>query len=248
VQEQAYSPFEPQQTMADRTVGPAPGVNNVITGEAPALVSNVDVVRMKYGLSLQASGAVQIYDYTYNQIDCGGCIYGGAIAVGPNGRPTSGPTYIQRVAADGMQGPDPTYKLANTDFISIEPDSGPIFIRDVTGKNFSDALVDSKSSQVYIMNATLDRAHRVLRAWPGVEIIVVNSIINGTAANAQAWVHDQTATIRYWNTLWCLDAANPSASDPDCRTTPWMLDGEDMDQAAKASRIIPLQANPLPGS
>lgn len=247
VQEQAYSAFEPQQTLANRSFGPAPGVNNVISGAAPMLVSNIDVVGMKYGLSLQASGMVQIYDYTYNQIDCGGCIFGGAIAIGPNGKATTGSTYIQRVVADGMQAPDPTYKLANTDFISIEPDSGPIFIRDVSGKNFSDAMVDTKSNQIYIMNATLDHAHRVLRAWSGVEIIVVNSIINGTADNAQAWVNDTTSTIRYWNTLWCLDAVNPSASDPNCRTTPWMLESEDLDAPTIASRIIPLQSNPLPG-
>jgi hypothetical protein len=44
-----------------------------------------------------------------------------------------------------------------------------------------------------------------------------------------------------------MDAVNPSASDPNCRTSPWVTEGEDMDAAAISSRIIPLQSNPLPG-
>jgi hypothetical protein len=250
VQEQTFDPFSPsavQRTIADRLLGPAPGSNFVVEGAQTTGISNVDAVQMKYGLTMQASAMVSIYDYTYNQFDGGGSIFGAALKLGDNGRPTNGSTYIQRVSADGMQAPDATYTLRNNDFLGVEVDSGPIYVRDVTGKNFGDAGVDTKSTQVYIMNATLDSAHRMLRAWPDVEIILVNSIINAPVGQAQGWVGSPTSTVRYYNTLWCEGSANPSPSDPKCRANPWLIEGEDMSAATAASRFIPLQSNPLPG-
>jgi hypothetical protein len=249
VEEQIYNAFSPgaaQREIRDRKLGPAPGVNTVIEGDQTTDVENVDAVQLKYGLTLQASSMVSIYDYTYTQFNGGGSIFGGAIKLGDNDRPTNGSTYIQRVAADGMQQPDSTYKVSNNDFLGVELDSGPIYVRDVTGKNFGDAGVDTKSTQVYIMNATFEGAHRMLRAWPGVEIIVVNSIINAAPGHSQGWVYDSSSTIRYYNTLWCVGSANPSPSDPKCTSNPTVVEGENLDPATAASRFIALQSNPLP--
>ena len=248
VQEQQYDPLNGSaaRIIADRQLGPSPGVNFVVEGTQTTRISNVDAVQMKYGLTMQSSAEVAIYDYTYNQFDGNGSIYGAAIKLGDNGRPTNGSTYIQRVSADGMQTPDATYQVSNNDFIGIEPDSGPIYVRDVSGKNFGDAGVDTKSGPIYIMNATLEKAHRMVRAWPGVEIVLVNSIINGTAGHAQGWVLGADSKVRYYNTLWCMDAANPSPTDPNCRTAPWVVSGDDMSAEEAQSRFIPLQSNPLP--
>ncbi len=177
VTEQPYSPFgaaAPANHIKDKNLGPAPGSNNVIEGNVPTLVSKVAVSNMKYGLTLQESGTVSIEGYSYNSFAGGGSIYGGAIKLGDNKRPTGGPTYIQRVFADGMQTPDATYKVSNNDFLGVEEDSGPIYVRGVTGRNFGDAGIDTKSTQVFVMNATLEGAHRILRAWPGVEIVLVD--------------------------------------------------------------------------
>jgi hypothetical protein len=248
VQEQAYDPFNggAQRIVADRQLGPSPGVNFVVEGTPTTRIANVDAVQMKYGLTMQSSAEVSIYDYTYNQFDGAGSIFGAAIKLGDNGRPTEGSTYIQRVTADGMQTPDATYKVANNDFIGIETDSGPIYVRDVSGKNFGDAGIDTKSGPIYVMNATLEHAHRMVRAWPGVEIVLVNSIINGTAGHAQGWVLGADSKVRYYNTLWCMDAANPSPTDPNCKTAPWVISGDDMTVEEAQSRFIPLQSNPLP--
>jgi hypothetical protein len=234
-----------QKTLADKTLGPAPGSNNVIEGPETTFVKNIDVVRMKHGLTLQESGRVDIYDYTYTQFDGNGSIHGAAIKLGDNGRPTNGATYIQRVTADGMQAPDATYAVSNNDFLGVETDSGEIHVRDVTGKNFGDAGVDTKSTQVYIMNATLSSAHRMVRAWPNVEIILVNSIINAAPGHAQGWVYDGSSTIRYYNTLWCVNAAAPSKTS--CSSAPTVVEGENISSAEAAGRFIPLQSNPLPG-
>lgn len=248
MQEQSYDPFNggAQRVVADRKLGPSPGVNFVVEGAQTTRISNVDAVQMKYGLTMQSSAEVSIYDYTYNKFDGNGSIYGAAIKLGDNDRPTEGSTYIQRVSADGMQTPDATYKISNNDFIGIETDSGPIYVRDVSGKNFGDAGIDTKSGPIYVMNATLDHAHRMLRAWPGVEIVLVNSIVNGTAGHSQAWVMGADSKVRYYNTLWCMDSASPSASDPKCKSSPTVVEGDDMTAAETQSRFIALQSNPLP--
>ncbi|MEP7210528.1 MAG: hypothetical protein ABI740_06800 [Alphaproteobacteria bacterium] len=232
--------------IADQKLGPAPGSNFVVEGPQTTAIDDVQAVQMKYGLTLQASATVSIYDYSYSQFNGGGSIFGAAIKLGDDGRPTNGSTYIQRVTADGMQAPDPTYTLRNNDFIGVEVDSGPIYIRDVSGKNFGDAGIDTKSTQVYVMNATLQSGHRMLRAWPNVEITVVNSIINAAPGQTQGWLGGPGATIHYYNTLWCVDSATPSASDPKCSTSPTVVEGEDMDAATALTRFVPLASNPLP--
>jgi hypothetical protein len=247
VEEPTYDPFQQataQHVIADKPLGPGPGVNNVI-GEGTTQIRNVDVSEMKHGLTLQSSGMVHIYDYTYTQFAGGGSIFGAAIKIGDY-YPTHGDTYIQRVVADGLVEPDGSYKLNNNDFLGIEEDSDAIYVRDVTGGNFGDAGVDVKSSRIYLMNATLSGGHRMLRAWPGVEIVVVNSIINSSPGHTQGWVFNNTAKVSYYNTLWCQNAAAPSATDANCSRTPLAIEGEDMSFSDAAAQFVQLEANPLP--
>ncbi len=248
VEEPPYDPLQgnpAEHVIADTTYGPGPGVNNVINGAGTTQIRNLDVVEMKHGLTLQSSGTVHIYDYTYTKFAGGGSIFGAAIKLGDY-YPTHGDTYIQRVVADGMVEPDGSYKQNNNDFIGIEEDSDSIYIRDVTGGNFGDAGIDTKSTRVYLMNATLSGAHRILRAWPGVEMVVVNSIINASPGHTQAWIFDSTAKISYYNTLWCQNAATPSASDASCSRKPLAIEGEDMSFSDVATRFVELPSNPLP--
>jgi hypothetical protein len=247
VEEQAFNPFATvaaQRVIQNRVLGPSPGTSFGISGAQTTRVSNVDVVRMEHGLNLQASATVSIYDYTYVDFDGGAGIYGAAIKIGAT-RPTNGPTYIQRVFADGKEAPDGSYTRSNTDFIGIEYDSGPIFIRNVTGRNFGDAGIDSKSGPVYVMNATLQGGHRMVRAWSNTEIILLNSIVNTSPGHAQVWLEDATATVRYRNVLWCLNAAAPSATSPDCRFTPWLIQGERINAAQATARVVHMSSNPL---
>jgi hypothetical protein len=250
VQEQAYDPFNggAQRVIADQQKGPLPGVNTLIEGTQTTRISNVDVTEMKHGLTLQASGDVSIYDYTYTKFNGGGAIHGAAIKLGDSGRPTTGTTYIQRVVADGMQQPDATYSVSNNDFIGVERANGPIYVRDVTGKNFGDGGIDTKSP-IYFMNATFDGAHRMVRSW-GVEIVLVNSIVNGRSGHSQSWVVNpgwapNDTKVRYYNTLWCMDSENPSASDPKCKSDPWVVESDGMSSAEALTKFIPLQSNPL---
>jgi hypothetical protein len=87
----------------------------------------------------------------------------------------------------------------------------------------------------------------MLRAWPNVEIIVVNSIINAAPGHSQVWLSEPSSSLRYYNTLWCVDSDNPSPSDPKCTSSPTVIEGETMDLATAQSRVTALQSNPLPG-
>lgn len=248
VQEQRFETFAsraPQRNIIDRTLGPAPGRSLRVDGQS-ALVERIALTGMRHGLLLVNSGEVSIYDYSYIRFDSGRGIHGAAIKIGDSHRPSRGRTYIQRVFADGLQSPDPSYRVSNTDFIGIERGSAAVLIRDVTGRNFGDAGIDTKAQRVLVMNATLQGAHRMVRVWRGAEIVLVNTIINAAPGRAQVWLYDDGATVRYHNVLWCQGATAPSPSDPNCRSTPFAIEAEKVSPAAAAARITALDANPLP--
>lgn len=248
VEEQRYSPLgdePPTQRVAGQQLGHQPGDSFTIDRPESALIEHVVGTRMKYGVRLDHTRTVWIYDYRYERFDGDGGIYGAAIKIGASGG-VGGPTYIQRVVADGGQTPDSTYRRSNTDFVGVELNSGEVLIRDVTGRNFGDAGIDTKSGPVYVMNATLENAHRMLRAWAGVEIVIANSIVNAAPGHAQIWLADATASVRYYNVLWCEGASNPAPGDPHCRMRPWLVEGDDIDAEAAARHVTALSANPLP--
>lgn len=241
VQEQTYDAFAPgtpQQTFSNITVSPG-----ILTGAQTTFVVNANLNREKYGLQVQGTGLLSVYNYRYVDFDGSGSIFGGAFKIE---RTASAQTYIQRVFADGFEAPDGTYNVSNTDFLGVEFTSGPIYVRDATARNFGDAGVDTKSTPVYLMNVTFTSANRMLRAWDGTEIVVVNSIINAPTGFSQAWLYDSSATIRYYNVLWCVNATDPAPGNPACTSTPTLVEGEVITPAQASARMLQLTSNPLP--
>lgn len=249
VTEHSFNPFAPsapQETIRDRRAGPAPGTSFVISGPETTLVDGFTGTQLKYGAQLMGTPTVAINGFSFVQVDGGGQIHGGAFKFGNNDRPTTGVTFVHRAFADGKQAPDGTYQLRNTDFIGAERGNAAIYFRDVTGMNFSDAAIDSKSAKLYVMNATLQGAHRMIRAWSGAEIILVNAIVNAPTGRAQVWIQNDQATVKHFNTLWCEGADIPSPSHPKCRRTPWLIAGDLITKEQAAKRVIALSSNPLP--
>lgn len=234
----AFAPATPQRTFSNLTASPGD-----IDGSQTTLVSNVHVTQEKYGIHILGSGVVSINDYSYVGFDGGGSIHGAAIKLE---RSTGAATYVQRVFADGQQAPDPTYTVSNTDFLGVEFNSGPIYMRGATGRNFGDGGVDTKSTGIYLMNVTLDGANRMLRAWGGTEITLVNAIINAPTNSTQAWIYDNTASVRYYNVLWCVGATDPAPGVAGCSNTPTVVDGENISDTDAMARMIALPSNPLP--
>ncbi len=249
VYEPAYDPFAPSapdRTVKDKNIGPDPGASFVIFGDETVRVANVSATRVKYGVQFKDTPTISIEDFAFNRVDGGEQIHGGALKFGNGGAPTRGVTYITRVVADGGQQPDGSYEQRNTDFIGVESGNAPIYMRNVTGRNFSDAAIDSKSKTVYVMNATLEGGHRSLRVWGDAEIVLVNSIVNSAKGRSQAWLYDGRGRIRYHNVLWCDGADNPSRSHPDCRTAPWLVEGDQISKAQAAALVTETFENPLP--
>lgn len=240
--EQVFDPFAPgaaQQTFNGITTSPG-----LLTGAQSVSITGARLSREKYGVQMQGTGVLSIYDYVLTDFDGAGSIHGAAIKLE---RTANAPTYIQRAYVDFLEAPDSTYSVSNTDFIGVEFTSSPIYVRGATARNFGDAGVDSKSTGVYLMNVTLENANRILRAWDGTEITVVNSIINAPPGFAQAWLYDASASIRYYNTIWCVGAVDPTPGNPACTSTPTLVEGEVISGSQAATRITQLSSNPLPG-
>jgi hypothetical protein len=239
VVERTFVAFTPVRTIRDRPTG---GRIN-ITDAQRTLIQNVGVQQAKYGVHISGSAPVSINRFSFLDWNGSGSIHGGAIKLERQG---NGPTYIQHVFADAMEAPDPTYRRSNTDFIGVEFNANPVYVRGATGRRFGDGGVDAKSGGVYLMNVTIDGAHRGLRAWRNTTITIVDSIVNVPAGMDQAWLYDGTAQIRYFRTLWCVDAINPSPTNAKCTANPTAIDADNISVAQARQRIVALTSNPLP--
>lgn len=242
VLEQVYDPFAPgtaQRVLNNLTVS-----TGLLTGSQTTAVNGARMNNERIGVQMEGSGVLSVYDMVLTDFNGFGSIHGAAIKIQRD--PTAAATYIQRVYSDFLEQPDASYNISNTDFLGVEFNGTPIYVRGATGRNFGDAGVDTKSTGVYLMNVTLERANRMLRSWDGTEITIVNSIINAPSGFSQAWLFDNTSSIRYYNTIWCVDAVNPSPTNPACTTAPTLVEGEQISGRQAATRITQLTSNPLP--
>lgn len=240
--EQVFDPFAPGT--AQRTFNNITSAPGLLTGAQTTSITGARLVREKFGVQMEGTGALSIYDFVLTDFDGSGSIHGAGIKLE---RTANAPTYIQRAYVDFLEAPDSTYSISNTDFIGVEFNSSPIYVRGATARNFGDAGVDTKSTGVYLMNVTLENANRMLRSWDGTEITIVNSIINAPPGFAQAWLYDNSSSIRYYNTIWCVGAIDPAPGNSACTSTPTLVEGEVISGTQAATRITQLSANPLPG-
>jgi Ca2+-binding RTX toxin-like protein len=131
----------------------------------------------------------------------------------------------------------------NTDFLSLDnrrDGSGDrVFLRDVTAHTFSDSVVDAKGD-VYLSNVTMSDTWRVLRAWDGANIYIVNSVIENDPGDYLAHLGGYNARLYYYNVLW----NGKSTLDLDDVQT-WRVDNSDIDRVKK-NNVIKLDHNPLP--
>jgi hypothetical protein len=238
VMEQSRTAFAPARAIENL---PTSGRIN-IRDERSTLVRNVTVRNARYGVFMSSTEALSIDNFTFIGWNGEGGIHGAAIKLNVTG---AGPTWVQRVFADGQERPDASYRRSNTDFIGIERGVDPTYVRYATGRNFGDAGVDAKSN-VQLMNVTINGAHRGLRAWSNAEITIVNSIVNVPPGHEQVWLQDATSRVRYHNVLWCIGAANPSPNARECSTAPTAIGADRISAAQARQRITALSSNPLP--
>ena len=237
VLERITSPFTPQRTI--QRLASSPRIN--ITNSSRTLVRDVTVSNAEYGVYISGSAPVSIENFNCIGWNGGGEIYGGAIKVN---RSQPNATYIQRVFADAMEAPDSSYDRSNTDFIGVERNSAPVYVRYATGRNFGDAGFDAKSNAA-LMNVTIDGAHRGLRVWSGVTLTIANAIINVPTGHEQVWMQGATSRLRYYNVLWCVGSTDPSPSDPRCATSPTAIGVDGITVSRAREQMTRLSTNTL---
>lgn len=237
VMERHFTAFTPVQSIVNRT-----NAGRINIGDASStLVRDVSVRNAEYGINITAISPVSIDHFGFYDWNGGGEIHGAAIKIN---RAAPAATYIQRVYADGREAPDASYDRSNTDFIGIERNSAPVFVRYATGRNWGDAGIDAKSN-VALMNVTVNGAHRGLRAWSNVTITIANSIINVPAGHEQVWVQGSGARIRYYNTLWCIGVETPSPNASGCSYNPSAIGADGVSTVQARQQITALTSNTL---
>lgn len=237
VMERSFSAFTPGATI--QNLSSSPRIN--ISSAQSTLVRNVTIRNAKYGVYISNAHPVFIDNFNFIDWNGGGDIHGAAIKLIRSGQAT---TYIQRVFADGMEAPDSSYARSNTDFIGIERNSRPVFVRYATGRNFGDAGIDAKSNAA-LMNVTINGAHRGLRIWSGVTVTLANAIINVPRGHEHVWMQQTTSRLRYYNVLWCIDSTNPSPNDPACSTAPTAIGVDGITVAQARQQMTSFTSNPL---
>lgn len=237
VMEQSYDAFEPVTIVENRRQSPR---LNILSPRA-TLVRNVTVRDAEYGVNITSPSLVSISNLSFFDWNGGGEIYGAAIKIN---RRAPAPTYIQRVFAEGMEAPDASYRRSNTDFIGIERNGAPVFVRYATGRGFGDAGVDAKAN-VALMNVTIENVHRGLRIWRGATVTIANAIINVPAGHEQVWMQHPSSRLRYYNVLWCVGAARPSPRDPHCTPDPTAIGVDGVTVAQARRQMLAQRTNPL---
>ncbi len=237
VMEQNYTAFTPARSVLGVTNSPRINIGDALA----TLVRNVSVRNAEYGVYVTGAGLVSVDNFVFVDWNGGGDIYGAAIKIN---RSSPQATYLQRIFADCIEAPDSSYERSNVDFIGVERNSAPVFVRYATGRRFSDAGIDAKSN-IALMNVTIDGAHRALRAWSNVTITIANAIINVPAGHEQVWVQGAGARVRYYNTLWCIGATTPSPNAPGCSNSPTAIGADGVTEAQARQQVTALSSNTL---
>lgn len=163
----------------DRTVPSAEGAR-AFTLKGDGALLNCTARNFKYGLGISAiANDVLIKNFDAQVRLSPNSIYGsGIIGDGPNTHyPASNAgVYVSNVFVDQGLQPDPTYKRANVDGLTIEQSYKTWRIRECALLNSGDAGIDGKSP--YEMDAcVVTGGHRVLRFWGSGTIRIANSIL-----------------------------------------------------------------------
>ncbi|MEM9169554.1 MAG: hypothetical protein AAGC56_07840, partial [Pseudomonadota bacterium] len=210
VEEQQYSLRNPENSVSNRSNSGGQG-NTYFAGEAETYeYRNIDLSNTRYGFGLSNTQEVNIYDLTVDGIYRGDG-HASVIGLGLRG-PIDEPLTVQRVHADGglepMRFAGQNYGNGNKDFLDggrsrsvSRGGDGYTYLRDVTARNFTDGIIDTKDT-VYIMNATLENAHRILRVWNDSHVVLVNSEINLQNGESLIWLYDNSSRVSYYNTTW----------------------------------------------
>jgi hypothetical protein len=211
-----------------------------------AAILGLSVWGRKYGVSLDGTGDVLIKNFTFTHRLSKDQYGAGLIMGGKAG--TKGETFLSNAWIDLKErGPNPDYRQANNEAISVERNNRPLNVRRSVLIGGGESGLDNKGDVV--MDASfIASGHRPIRIWSGASLLLVNSTVLAFPDFAGFWFGGEgggPARLDYFNCRFGRVGDRPE--DLVDRIPDWMIAREDEVDA----RIRRLSRDPLdrgPGS
>lgn len=221
----------------------APAGNNargLILTKGDAAILDFSVTGRKYGISLDGTGDVLIKNFTF--IDRQSTDpYGSGLVMGFKS-PTRGQTYLSNAYIDLREpGPNPDYRAANNEAISVERGSGLLNVRRAVLIGAEESGIDNKGDAR--MDAVfIASGHRPVRIWSGGSLVLTNSIVLAMPGFGGFWLGggDEIARLDYYNCK--FGRVGDRLQDLADEIPKWMISIEDGVDA----RVNHLKRDPLP--
>jgi hypothetical protein len=212
-----------------------------------AAIVNLSVWGRKYGISLDGTRDVLIKNFSFTHRRSKDQYGAGLIMGGKAG--TKGVTFLSNAWIDLKEsGPEPDYKKANNEAISVERNNRPLNVRRSVLIGGAESGLDNKGDVV--MDASfIASGHRPVRIWSGGSLLLVNSTVLAFPDFGGFWFGggEGVARLDYYNCKFGRVGDQPedlTSTIPDWMVTPEADDPVDI-------RIRKLSRDPLdrgPGS
>lgn len=223
-------------------IAPPPAYNNargvaLIGGSAAIL--NPAVWGRKYGITLDGTSEVLIKNFTFT-FRRSNDQFGAGLSLGGKAG-TVGETYLSNAYIDLKEpGPNPDYRLANNEAVSIEAGNRPLNVRRAVLIGAEESGLDNKGD-VRIDASFIAAGHRSVRIWSGGSLILANSVVLAYPEFTGFWFGggNGVARLAYFN---CLFGRVGDGSAARSSTIPdWMISRDEGIDA----RIVRLTSDPF---
>jgi hypothetical protein len=209
---------------------PPPADNNargIILKSGRAAIVNLAVRERKYGISLDGTGEVLVKNFTFSGRRSKD-IYGSGLILGQKDG-AKGETFLSNAWIDlGEPGPNPDYKRANNEAITVERGNGPLNIRRAVLIGAEESGLDNKGD-VRMDASFIASGHRPVRIWNGASLVLVNSTVLAYPDFAGFWFGggEGMARLDYYNCRFGRVGDRPE--DLTDELPDWMISREEGD-------------------
>ena len=223
---------------------PPPAGNNargLRLEKGDAAIVNLAVWRRKYGVSLDGTGEVLIKNFTFTDRRSTDIYGSGLIMGGKTG--TLGETWLSNAWIDLKgAGPNPNYKLANNEAITVERGNKPLNIRRAVLIGGEESGIDNKGD-VRMDASFVASGHRPIRIWNGASLVIANSTVLAHPDFTGFWFGggEGAARLEYYNCKFGRIGDRPDQLSD--RLPDWMVAREEDD--AVDVRITRLKRDPF---
>lgn len=225
------TPFEKNLLARARTAGavhedeaPPPADNNargLRLESGKAAIVNLAVRERKYGISLDGTGDVLIKNFTFIDRRSKDA-YGSGLIVGQK-QAVKGETWLSNAWIDLKEpGPNPDYKTANNEAITVERGNGPVNVRRTVLIGAEESGLDNKGD-VRMDASFIASGHRPVRIWNGASLVLANSTVLAFPEFAGFWFGggEGVARLDYYNCR--FGRVGDRAGDLSDRIPDWMI-------------------------